>query len=340
MPFFSAGLFYKYYTPKNSLKRTPFVKFTESLQVPSNFPLIYRKRQEKRVLPFTSNSYPASLTIEAAFSLSLFLLMASAVLQPILWLDRQRKVQTAVEVFCGELSQYAYIERFLAGDQEICEALEEEDYTQGSGSLSTGFLKEGFFSEAAASLWLLGKIGETDIDMASVRIKKAEVPDSAADICFELEYAEKVPFFPVPSGKIIMHAAVKRRSWIGLNGKLKGNGEDGENNREPEDEMVYVGANMGRYHWFRDCHYISNQYKSIPSNQAGSERNSFGKKYTACSSCARKGSSSGQVYITSGGEHYHTTPDCKAMISYVRQVPLKEVEYLGSCSYCSRRKEE
>lgn len=340
MPFFSAGLFNKYYTPKNSLKRTPFVKFTESLQVPSNFPLIYRKRQEKRVLPFTSNSYPASLTIEAAFSLSLFLLMSSAILQPLLWLDRQRKVQSAAEVFCGELSQYAYIEKFLAGDQEICEELEKGDHTQGAESLNTGFLRDGSFSEAAANLWLLGKIRETDINMASVRIKKAEVPDDAANICFELEYTEKVPFFPVPSGKIIMRAAVKRRSWIGLNGKLKENGENGENSGASEGEMVYVGANMGRYHWFRDCHYISNQYKSIPVNRAGSERNSFGKKYTACSSCARKGNSSGEVYITLSGEHYHTTPDCKAMISYVRLVPLKEVEYLGACSYCSRRKGE
>ena len=46
---------------------------------------------------------------------------------------------------------------------------------------------------------------------------------------------------------------------------------------------------------------------------------------------AGKGST---VYIMSSGGKYHTLQDCKAIMAYVRAVKLKEVKYLGACSYC------
>lgn len=333
VPFFSAGKFHKNCAPKNSLKQKSFKKSTESLQVPGNFPLIYKTRKEKRVLPFTSSSIPASLTIEAAFSLSLFLLMTAAVMQPLLWLDRQRKIQTAEEVFCGELSQYAYIEKFLSDDKVFQKEVQEELQEDSASGL-------GYLNKAAASLWLRGKAKQTGIEMDTVRIINADVQDKDGMICFEMEYREQIPFFPILREGITMRAAARRRAWIGLDGKLKSNGEDRREEGDSEEIMVYVGANMGRYHWYRDCHYISNQYQSIHADQIGQLKNAFGKRYTVCSSCGGKGGSAHQVYITPGGEHYHISADCKAMVSYVRQVPLKEVEHLGACSYCSRRKGE
>lgn len=327
MPFFSEKTYYLNAISIKFLNLIFFKKVTEPLQVPDNFPLIYFKMLEKRVLPFTSKNCRGSLTIEAALSLSLFLLMASAMLQPLLWLDRQRKVQTAAESISGQLAQYAYIERFLSGEPGIMEDLEMEEKDLGTG----------YFNEAAASLWLLGTI-QKEAQADSVRISAVQVPDEAGNICFELKYKERVPFFPVPAHEIVMNAAVKKRAWIGLSGKLGGKIVDRWEDELEEDVTVYVGANMGRYHWFQDCHYISNQYQSISFSGIKEEKNIYGRKYTACASCAKNGTVNGTVYITSGGEHYHMIQDCPAMIAYVRAVPLKEVEYLGACSYCSRRK--
>lgn len=330
--FFSAKPYYLNAISVNSLKPIHHKKITESLQVPSNFPLTNLERPGKRVLPFTSGDCPGSLTIEAALSLSLFLLMASATLRPLLWMDRQRKVQTAAESVCGQLSQYAYIEKFLSGELGITEELEKED-----NSLNGGGPGNGYFNKAAAGLWLLGKIQE-EAQADSVQIRTAQVPDEEGNICFELEYRERVPFFPVSDREITMNAAVKKRAWIGLSGKVGKGTAAGWEDDDREEEIVYVGNNMSRFHWFLDCHYISNQYQSISSAQLKEEKNIFGRKYTACASCAKNGPTESTIYITSGGEHYHAVRDCPSMAAYVRTVPLKEVEHLGACSYCSRRK--
>ena len=36
---------------------------------------------------------------------------------------------------------------------------------------------------------------------------------------------------------------------------------------DEQTEMVYVGAGMGRYHLFRDCHYISNEYMTVTRSE-------------------------------------------------------------------------
>lgn len=318
----------------NSLKRMQSINFTKSLQVPGNFPLYMYcpSMSGKRVLPFTSppTGCEASLTVEAALSLSLFLLMSAALIQPMVWLDRHRKVQTVTEILCGELSQYAYTEKFLKGEEEVLEELEEEETAFGAG---------GIFSEAAASLWLLGKIRGAVGEVRSPMIQKAQVPDEKGMICFELEYRERIPFFSLSGRDITMKAAARRRAWIGLDGKL-GRALGDQWGQEEDDLIVYVGAGMGRYHWYRDCHYISNEYERVSVGQISTLRNASGRKYKACSSCAVGGNVGETVYITLKGEHFHSTVDCRAMVSYMRPVPLKEVESLGACSYCTRKKEE
>ena len=62
----------------------------------------------RRAHPCTS-SLPASMTVEAALVLPLALLFFLALLQPVIWLDRQRKVQTAMERIGEEISQYGIL---------------------------------------------------------------------------------------------------------------------------------------------------------------------------------------------------------------------------------------
>ena len=98
-----------------------------------------------------------------------------------------------------------------------------------------------------------------------------------------------------------------------------------ETDRDSDEEIVYVGAGMGRYHLFRDCHYISNEYQSVTQMEA-EKGGSYGKKRPPCAVCA--------------GEHYHFDKNCASMISYVREMPRGEAEHMGLCSYCARKKGE
>lgn len=267
-----------------------------------------------RAHPCTS-SLPASMTVEAALVLPLTLFFFLALLQPITWIDRQRKVQTAMERIGEEISQYGILaESAETGDSEL----------------------PAFCTDAAAVLWIRGRAGQY---ADHVTVKEADVYGENGEIEFAAEYQEEIPFFAEVLGKQTETVAVKRRSWIGIPGKLKGDGSYQDDGGNEQTEMVYVGAGMGRYHLFRDCHYISNEYMTVTRSKA--ENGSVpGEKRTPCAICGKKGDGSETVYITTAGEHYHYDKNCRSMMSYVREVPKSEAEHLGLCSYCARKKGE
>lgn len=66
------------------------------------------QKLKKRVLPFASQKKGASLSVEAALVLPMFLLFSLALLSPIRWLDEQRKAQIEAERICEDLSLRAY----------------------------------------------------------------------------------------------------------------------------------------------------------------------------------------------------------------------------------------
>ena len=267
-----------------------------------------------RAHPCTS-SLPASMTVEAALVLPLTLFFFLALLQPITWIDRQRKVQTAMERIGEEISQYGILaESAETGDSEL----------------------PAFCTDAAAVLWIRGRAGQY---ADHVTVKEADVYGENGEIEFAAESQEEIPFFAEVLGKQTETVAVKRRSWIGIPGKLKGDGSYQDDGGNEQTEMVYVGAGMGRYHLFRDCHYISNEYMTVTRSKA--ENGSVpGEKRTPCAICGKKGDGSETVYITTAGEHYHYDKNCRSMMSYVREVPKSEAEHLGLCSYCARKKGE
>ena len=352
MPFFSETRFLNEITPrtvlgvvwkpilKTALKSFQQIqlriKKTVSLQVPDQYPLNLNQfliALKKRVLPFTSRmkgTMDGSMTVEAALALPLFLFFAVALMQPLVWLDRQIRIQTVVECFGEELCTYAYM--LEKGGEEKKEEMESD------GSDLPDCSAGGILSDTAASLWLLGKTRE---HADGVHIKKAEVPNAYGDIIFQVEYQESLPFFEKQMGGVTMRAGARKRIWTGIDGKLKsGRGTGGEGDGA-DGLMVYVGAGMGRYHFFRDCHYISNEYEAVTEEQAREQRTASGGRLSLCSVC-RKGGAGGSgnagrmVYITRAGAHYHYSASCSSMVSYVRCIPLEEASYLGACSYCSR----
>ena len=288
--------------------RSRFKANTMSLQVPCSplLSILWTNLPGKRVLPFTlRGSVSASMTVEAAFGLPLFVFLAVALLMPMKVLDTQRKVQMVVEQACEELSLYAYTEE----SQE-----------------------ETLYSDVAAAVWLRGKLGSYE---DSVVVKQARVPDENGDILLEVECRKKIPFFSGVTDGMTVRIAAKRHGWTGLKGKLKSN-RAGDGRGESDEEMVYVGRDMGRYHRLRDCHYISNDYRAVPLEEAKTMKDADYHRLTACGTCKEYIVEGGIVYVTPNGQHYHGSTDCKAMVSYVRKVARSEVEHLGECSYCSK----
>ena len=111
MPSFSD--FHSHMLKGTFLKSKLHYQCAMSLQVPCILPLINIVFiLGKRVLPFISGHsrrVSASMTVEAALCLPLWLFFAAALMEPVRWLDRQRQVQTALECFSEELSQAVYL---------------------------------------------------------------------------------------------------------------------------------------------------------------------------------------------------------------------------------------
>ena len=150
----------------------------------------------------------ASVTAEAAFCFPLFLFFFWSLLQPVFWLDRQRKVQTAAELCSEQLCQYVYLAERGAEEAPEGEAQEKEEIF-GDGNLLEGL------SKGAAVLWMQGEAGKY---AEGLTVRKAEVLDPEGNIAFLLEYREPIPFFPILSQGVTIKTAVKKRAWIGIEG--------------------------------------------------------------------------------------------------------------------------
>lgn len=272
----------------------------------------------------------ASLTIEAALGLTVFIFTVIMLLMPMKMLDTQRQVQMVLESASREISQYAYIlYRKSEGEADLADLTEREN----------GALPEtsALFTKAAAAIYLKGKIeaatgkgrvGEMDFSGTSIS-------ENGEEIDLRVEYRLRLPFSIFSLKSVPAASRSLRRGWIGSEG---GRGELNRDGQTGEDTIVYVGATMGRYHLSKSCHYLSNDITGVSFDAIGEVKNGSGSHYQPCSVCGKGAVAGSNVYVMPNGKYYHSRRDCSSIGYYVREVPLREVEYLGACSYCGKGK--
>ena len=263
----------------------------------------------------------ASITVEAALALPLFLFAVMILMMPMVLMNESRKIQSELELVCAEISQYAGV----LSDS----ALERGDYEKGGipEELMEDLTKTGF------RIYAEGKI------RSRIRTEKAghfsltdsRILEDGETIDLILRYEMYLPFPVFRIKSVPMTARSCRRAWIGRTGG-KGNGNSGQ---AETDELVYVGKSSTRYHRDRNCHYLYNHISVISFADVESVRNSDGRKYKPCARCGSQAGQGSSVYIMPSGESYHSDRNCSSIIAYVRAVPLSEAEYLGPCSYCA-----
>ncbi|GLB32104.1 hypothetical protein LAD12857_40270 [Lacrimispora amygdalina] len=291
-----------------------------TLQV--QIPLIRRKISAKRVLSSASlKEGSASLTIEAALALPLFLFAVIILMMPMKLLNDGRKVQTALEITGEELSQYVSVLKELEKREDLSAA--------GVNELPDGFLNG--MTEQGILLYARMKMSRHDVFeyLDSVSFSHSSILKDNETIDLIMDYRIRLPFAVLGLKSIKMTARCCRRAWIG--NTLLYNEES-----DHSQELVYVGRDSTRYHKKRTCHYLYNHIKAVNKKDLESMRNINGGKYKPCSRCTGLTEEGSVVYIMPSGEKYHSNKDCTAITAYVRLVPLSEVVHLGACSYCSQ----
>lgn len=290
-----------------------------TLQV--RMPVKLKSALEKRVLSFTS-AMRASMSLEAACALSLFLLFMISLLAPMKVMDIHRQMQAALESAGEDAARYAYVTYRIDHGEEV--ALEDQSW------------KQEYMQKFAVKTAVLAGISNdlsrrcAGYPVENLNMAGSQVMNGNDDIDLVVHYKVRLPFSIFGLKSIPQMCRCKRRAWIGREGgKGEGDGAEGD-----AGETVYIGKNATRYHRNRFCHYLYNDLKTVTKAEIGDLRNVGGGIYHACSVC---GNLDGEntVYIMPSGDKYHTDPNCRSIIAYVQEIKLSEVEHLGGCFYCS-----
>lgn len=274
----------------------------------------------KRAFPSAS----ASMTLEAALCLSLFIFAAVSLILPMKIMTTERRIQAGLEAVGEDFSRYAYLQDVLAeGKLSVI---------PGADEFAKGFCKNlsGGVAQGYAQVLAMAHADTGNVQYANMR--RSAIREDGETFDLILDYEIKMPFPVLGLQAVSRTARCTRRAWIGKEGKVSSGDEAGE---ADDDEIVYVGKDSTRYHRNRSCHYLSNTLTAISYEQVGEQRNHSGGIYHACASCGQGAGVGSTVYIMPSGSSYHTTRACKAILAYVRAVRLSEVRYLGACSYCS-----
>lgn len=267
----------------------------------------------------------ASLTIEAAIVLPLFIFMMFILIFPLKVMEEERRLQNTAEAVGKKLAAAEYVK---AVGEELLK--KDGDGNEGLDELING-AEEGLG---------LGVILAKAIELKSIsnpyfgEETSVFAGDDADMFKAELKYDIKLPFTAYRIANPTASMVVNRRAWTGSDGgrgrsKYTLNGDTDE-----EDRIVYLGKTATVYHEDPNCHYISNVMQATDASHIGELRNESGGKYHACPSC--KPGKSGTVYYFENGTAYHSSEQCKAITSYARAVKLSEVQGMRACSYCGK----
>ncbi|KAB0576199.1 hypothetical protein EI53_01979 [Fusobacterium naviforme] len=295
-------------------------------------------------LPLSGRAAPgdrplrASLTLEAALVLPLFLFMMYLLILPMRMMDSARAMQQLCEAVCQDTAEACYLLQAenssdasdqTAGatdsaDSDSADIRAREQHTAGARSGRSSALHRS----AAALAALRASTEIEDAFIENIRSHRSSCLSDGETITIVLDYDYHLPFSVFGLSSIPQTVTASRRAWIGRN--PAGQSSDSNNT---EGTLVYIGKSSTRYHSSAGCHYLSNELRAVPYHAIASERNSGGSRYHACPRCA-KGVSAGTVYIMPSGSAYHANTDCSAIRAYAQLVPKSSVEHLGPCSYC------
>lgn len=103
--------------------------------------------------------------------------------------------------------------------------------------------------------------------------------------------------------------------------------------REEEEPIVYITEHGTVYHKNRSCSYLTLSIQAAALDTVGEKRNQSGECYYPCEYCGKQGFIT-VVFITSYGNRYHTTVQCRGLKRTIKSVPLSQVSGMDPCQKC------
>ena len=282
------------------------------------------RKKDRPLLRALSSPPPASMTLEAALILPLFLFFMLGILSVYDMVLLQSRVSASLFRAGREAAQYAWYARY---------ALDSEE-----GGAAPG--KDSLPARAAAAglslTWVSGRTEELvrkenpagDVLSGGISLLGSEILTDSGEICLTASYKAS-PSFSLPGiPALTLQSTYAGHAWTGYRlSELPGE------QKEEEDEIVYITDRGSVYHRDRACTYLRPSVRSVQGALVAGERSLGGAVYYPCEYC--RPSEAGCVFITNYGNRYHSSASCSAIHRNVREVPLKSVEgRMRPCSKC------
>lgn len=288
---------------------------TNSLR--THLAILHRNGPLKRASSFISRKSGASVTVEAAFALPLFLFFMIQVMSAINMIGIQSRFGAALHQTGNRMAFAGYA------------------YGKADASLP-GEIALTALTQVYAKDQVLKSIGRDYLNNSCVHNGAAGVSFSGTNIMQENDIIEIrlsyriAPIFPITGFQgFSVSQRYYGRAWTGYDV------ENGGGNFTEKDPMVYITETGTVYHTDRDCTYLNPSVQQVSASAIESYRNQSGAKYYACGLCG--GTNAGTtVYITGQGNSYHHMITCSGLKRTIYTIPLSRTGGRGKCSKCGQ----
>lgn len=254
----------------------------------------------------------ASLSIEAAFVVPLFLFGIITILSSVEVLRMQSNVTMALHQSGKELAIYGYaydkLETGEAGKELLAGITTSINVTHE--------VKKELGKDAIAKA-----IENNGVTCIKSEIMKNDMIDLV------VAYQMTPIFSMVPIRSFTMANRCRMRAWTGYDNTKAIDNKNTE-------EMVYITETGSVYHRNRNCSHLTLSIRTCSIDDVFDMRNEDGSKYYPCEECGY--CAEGTVYITDSGNRYHSSITCSGLKRTIRAIPISQVGARTPCLRCGK----
>lgn len=259
----------------------------------------------------------ASMTLEAAVVLPLFLFFALNLLTAIEMLRLHGNLTWALNEAGGKLAVYGHAYgQVFPDDGGLAD-------TVGDAAFSYLYIREKIKDSLGEEYLRASPLGGS----AGILFSRADImEDDRIDLV--ITYRMKLPFGIGEPGEIRAYNCYYARAWTGYDvaGSMETAGNAGN--------CVYVTETGSVYHSRRDCGHLTRRIRSAPREEAALLRNGSGQRYTACERCGE--GEEEIIFVTEDGNRYHSDRACGGLKRTVYEMTVEAAAERGypPCSQC------
>lgn len=281
----------------------------------------------------------ASLTVEAAFVLPLFIYFIVAFLYFIQLFTLQEMIQKSITRVGLNTAKYTYV---LAGIKDDKQNKDINSLLSMDNSVSLTKLIDLVVDGALLKIQARAYVNIDMIDNScildgwdGVSFMGSQVMDQDKCIDIIVRYYVRIPIRFLQLKDIPIIQRVKLRSWTGTIVDPKYYADENTEEGKTEEDKVFITETGTVYHEKRNCSHINIKVIKV-IGVPHDRRNDNGAKYYPCERCgSQMDETQVLLYITSDGNRYHSSISCSGLKRTVIEVNKSEVSDRRPCKRCS-----